>query len=109
MPIGARRKRPCHAKERVEAKVRRERFWHRLLSGVDIVSSCERCCGSEASSSSSSSFFPFLRMLKFVYISGACGVSSVSGRAIFTPPESELLRVAVSAPGQAVAETMVAA
>lgn len=28
-------------KERVEAKVRRERFWHRLLSGVDIISSCE--------------------------------------------------------------------
>ena len=91
--------------------MRRERFWHRLLSGVDIVSSCERCRGLEASSFSFFLFFFFffLRTLKFVYISGACGVSSVSGRAIFTPPESGLLRAAVSAPGQAVAETMVAA
>lgn len=48
-------------------------------------------------------------MLNFVYVSGACSVDSVSGRAIFTPPESGLLRTVVSAPGQAVAETMVAA
>ncbi len=51
----------------------------------------------------------FFSMLKFVYISGACCVNSVSGRAIFTPPESGLLCATVSAPGQAVAETMVAA
>lgn len=50
-----------------------------------------------------------LLMLKLVYISGACSVYSVSGWAIFTPPESGLLRTVVSAPGQAVAETMVAA
>lgn len=48
-------------------------------------------------------------MLRFVYISGACSVQSVLGQAIFTPPESGLLCTVVSAPGQAVAETMVAA
>lgn len=35
---------PMSCKERVEAEVRYERFWHRLLSRVDIVSFCERCC-----------------------------------------------------------------
>lgn len=47
-------------------------------------------------------------MLTFVYISGVCSLHSASGR-IFTPPESGRARAAVSAPGQTVAETMVAA
>lgn len=39
---------PMSCKERVEAEVRYERYWHRLLSRVDIVSFCERCCRLEA-------------------------------------------------------------
>lgn len=53
------------------------------------------------------SFFLFW-MLTFVYISGVCSLHSASGR-IFTPPESGRARAAVLAPGQTVAETMVAA
>ena len=106
MPIGARRKRPCHARKRVEASVWRERFCHRLASGVDIVSFCESDavgCGGLVF------FFCLIRCLSL--FTSQVHVAS-------TPCQAELYlrrlirglrRAAASAPGQAVAETMAAA
>lgn len=42
--LGANARVMQNRKERVEAEVRCERFWHRVLSRVDIVSFCEGCC-----------------------------------------------------------------
>lgn len=96
---------PMSCKERLKGKVRYKRFWHHLLSEVGVVSFFEGCCRQGALVS----LIFVCNLFKFVYISGACGVYSVSGQAIFTPPESGLLCTVVSAPGQDVTETMVAA
>lgn len=107
MPIGSRCKRPCHVKRQRNGRGRSEVREAAVLAScfvrgacaVDIVSFCEGCCGLRGQ----------FWVVKFVYISGGCSVHSVSDRAKFAPPEPRLLCAVLWAPGQAVAETMVAA